>query len=274
MHGQSRPWLNCEIDYAVSLRQAIIDVIVERARLLARANAELERSNLELDSFAYAASHDLKEPLRGIHNFAEFLQAEDGARLTERGRRRLGTILRLSGRMEAMLESLLQYSRVGRNELDLQTQSIAALVEQTVELIRQVTSDKNVDFEVQFPFPAICCDRIRVAMIFHNLIMNAIKYNDQPIKKVEVGCDATVDPPVFFVRDNGIGIEPSYHQIIFQLFRRLHGRDEYGGGSGAGLTIVKKAIDRHGGSIWVESLAGGGSTFYFTLAPARGSETE
>ena len=274
VHGQSRPWLNCEIDYAVSLRQAIIDVIVERARLLARANAELERSNRELDSFAYAASHDLKEPLRGIHNFAEFLQAEDGARLTERGRQRLGTILRLSGRMDAMLESLLKYSRVGRNVLDLQTQAIAALVEQTVELIRQVNTDQNVLIDVQSPLPAICCDRVRVAMIFHNLIMNAIKYNDQPVKKVEVGCDTSVDPPVFFVRDNGIGIEPSYHQLIFQLFRRLHGREEYGGGSGAGLTIVKKAIDRHGGSIWVESLAGAGSTFYFTLAPARDAVTE
>ncbi len=263
---QSRPWLDCERDYAVRLRQAIFDVIVERARRLALINAELERSNRELDSFAFAASHDLKEPLRGIHNFAEYLQQEDGARLSEKGQKRLETILRLAGRMDDLLESLLQYSRVFRNALDLDSYPLSALVEQAVDFIRQVIPDEAVEFLVSPDLPVVRCDRMRVEMIFHNLILNAVKYNRQPVKRVEIGCDTAVDPPVFFVKDNGIGIAPDQCELIFQLFRRLHGRDEYGGGTGAGLTIAKKAVKRHGGRIWVESAEGRGSTFHFTLA--------
>ncbi len=276
VHCQSRPWLGCEIDHATKLRQAIIDVLVDRAKLLARANVELERSNQELDSFAYAASHDLKEPLRGINNFAEFLRAEDGARLSTMGSSRLETIIRLAGRMDNMLESLMQYSRIGRNELVLQPLPIRALLEQIVELIQQVNPSQDIKIEIQPAFPEISGDRVRVCMIFQNLIMNAIKYNDQEKKWIEIGCDSAQVPPVFFVRDNGIGIAPSHHELIFQLFRRLHGRDEYGGGTGAGLTIVKKAVARHGGNIWVESSEGRGSTFFFTLAhwQDRGAEKQ
>jgi chemotaxis family two-component system sensor kinase Cph1 len=274
VHGQSRPWLDCEIEYASSLQQAIINVFAKRAKLLALTNAELERSNQELDSFSYAASHDLKEPLRGIHNFAEFLREEEGERLSARGMQRIETILRLSVRMDNMLESLLQYSRIGRNELDLQILSIGDLVKQTAEFILQIIPEQNVRIEIQPPLPEVRCDRVRVAIIFQNLIMNAIKYNEKAEKRIEIGCDASSDVPVFFVRDNGIGVEQNQHELIFQLFRRLHGRDEYGGGSGAGLTIVKRAINRHGGRIWVESRTGVGSTFYFTLTPARDAEGE
>ncbi len=274
VHGQSRPWLVCELDYASRLRRAILDVIVERSKLLARTNAELERSNQELDSFAYATSHDLKEPLRGIHNFVEFLKEEEGGQLTERGLQRIETILRLAGRMDNMLDSLLQYSRIGRNELDLKTQSIGALVGQTAELILQVMPEQNVSIQIQPLLPYIRCDRIRVAMIFHNLIMNAIKYNDRVEKKIEIGCDASINPPVFFVRDNGIGIVQNQHELIFHLFRRLHGRNEYGGGAGAGLAIVKQAVHKHGGRIWLESQIGMGSTFYFTLTTMRDADRE
>ncbi len=274
VHGQSRPWLDCEIDYVTRLRRAIFDVIVERAKLLARTNAELERSNQELDSFAYAASHDLKEPLRGIHNFAEFLKGEEGINLSERGLKRIETILRLSGRMDNMLESLLQYSRVGRNALDLQAQSINKIVEQVAELILQVMPDRNITIDSQPFLPVIHCDRVRVTMVFHNLIMNAIKYNDKDHKIIKIGCDPSTDPVVFFVRDNGIGIAPNNHEQIFQLFRRLHGRDDFGGGAGAGLTIVKKAIQRHGGHIWLESTLGSGSTFFFTLSSEHIAESE
>lgn len=267
VRGQSRPWMDCETDYAARLRQAVLDVVAERARVLVRINAELERSNLDLDSFAYAASHDLKEPLRGIHNFAEFLSTEEGPRLSARGRKRVETILRLAGRMDDLLESLLQYSRVFRNELELDSYPISALVEQTVDFIKQVIPGKGVEIGIMPALPIVRCDRMRVSMIFHNLIMNAIKYNEQTIKRVDIGCDANLSPPVFFVRDNGIGIAASYHGLIFDLFRRLHGRDEYGGGTGAGLTIANKAVKRHGGRLWVESEVGAGSTFYFTLAP-------
>jgi light-regulated signal transduction histidine kinase (bacteriophytochrome) len=269
VYGQSRPWLSCEVDYALRLKHAIFDVIVERAKLLVQINAELERSNLELDSFAYAASHDLKEPLRGIHHFAEFLQTEEGGQLSARARQRLATILRLAGRMDDLLESLLQYSRVGRNQLDLRPQAMDGLVREIAQELRQGFPDADIALEIQPRLPVIPCDRVQVGMILRNLLVNAVKYNDQPVKQVHIGCDLSRNPPAFFVRDNGIGIDPEYQPLIFQLFRRLHGRDEYGGGAGAGLTIAKKAARRHGGSLWVESSLGGGSTFFFTLAPER-----
>jgi chemotaxis family two-component system sensor kinase Cph1 len=274
VHGQSRPWLDCELDYAGSLRQAIVDTVAKRARVLATTNAELERSNQELDAFAYVASHDLREPLRGIHNFAEFLKEEEGGHLSAQAMQRIETILRLSGRMDNMLESLLLYSRITKKDLDLHMLSVADLARQTAEFILQIIPVKNVSIKVQPSLPEVRCDRVRVAMVFQNLIMNAIKYNDKAEKMIEIGCDASGITPVFYVRDNGIGIEQNQHELIFQLFRRLHGRDAYGGGSGAGLTIAKKAVNRHGGHIWVESQPGTGSTFYFTLTTLRDAEGE
>ena len=267
--GRARPWLTCEVDHASQLRSAIVEVIGERARTLARINEELEKSNLELDSFAYAASHDLKEPLRGISNFARFLQDSEPG-LTEEGRQRIETIVRLTKRMHDLLESLLHYSRVGRSELDLQATAIDELIVQVVAMLRSGNrSALDVDVRVQGPLPTVLCDRIRVTELLHNLIGNAIKYNDKSAKWVEIGCDQALHPPVFFVRDNGIGIPEQHWQRIFELFRRLHGRDAYGGGTGVGLTIAKKVVTRHGGQIWLESKPGEGTTIYFTLeAPA------
>ena len=127
--------------------------------------------------------------------------------------------------------------------------------------------DRTQLLAVMGRLPAVRCDRVRVGEIFANLISNAIKYNDSAEKMVEIGCETALGPPVFFVRDNGIGIAPKHFARIFQIFRRLHARDQYGGGTGAGLTIAKKAVERHGGRIWVESASGAGSTFRFTLAP-------
>jgi light-regulated signal transduction histidine kinase (bacteriophytochrome) len=263
--SRARPWLPCELDHASQLRSAIVEVIGERARTLARINEELEKSNLELDSFAYAASHDLKEPLRGISNFARFLQDSEPG-LTEDGKQRIETIVRLTRRMHDLLESLLHYSRVGRSELDLKATAIDELIVQVVAMLRSGNRlAMDVDVRVQGPLPTVLCDRIRVAELLQNLIGNAMKYNDKAERWVEVGCDQGVHPPVFFVRDNGIGIPEQHWQRIFELFRRLHGRDAYGGGTGVGLTIAKKVVTRHGGRIWLESTPGEGTTFYFTL---------
>ncbi len=263
--GQSRRWLDCEIEHALELRREILDFIVRHTEHLRRINLELAESNLELDAFAYAVSHDLKEPLRGIHTSVEFLQEDDGADLSAAGQERLATILRLTRRMDELIESLLQYSRVGRIDLQLQRVDLNGLVAKILETF-QPQQAPGVRIRVLGRLPEIQCDRIRVAEIFSNLISNALKYNEQDEKRVEIGCDTSLDPPVFFVRDNGIGIAPKHFVRIFQVFRRLHGRDDYGGGTGAGLTITKKAIERHGGRIWVESSPGQGSTFHFTLA--------
>jgi PAS domain S-box-containing protein len=241
------------------------------AQELKAKNAELARSNQELDDFAYIASHDLKEPLRGIHNYSQFLLDDYGTRLAEDGKDKLVTLTRLAQRMETLIDSLLQFSRVGRVELASREADLNELVRSALESLQITLREERVDVRVPRPLPAVTCDRVRVAEVFHNLIANAVKYNDKPQKWVEVGVrEAAAGPPVLYVRDNGIGIPPKHHQAVFRIFKRLHGRDKYGGGTGAGLTIVKKIVERHGGRIWVESAVGEGTTFCFTLGPEVG----
>jgi PAS domain S-box-containing protein len=238
------------------------------AQELSDKNAELARSNQDLDDFAYIASHDLKEPLRGIHNYATFLLEDYAAKLDEDGRAKLMTLARLATRMESLIDSLLQFSRVGRVELSTGETDLGELVRSTLERLQITLTQERVEVRVAERMPTIRCDRVRVGEVFHNLIANAIKYNDKPDKRVEVGWRSGAGgPPVLYVRDNGIGIADKHREAIFRMFKRLHGRDKYGGGTGVGLTIVKKIVERHGGRIWVESAPGEGTTFLFTLAP-------
>ena len=270
--GQSRRWLTCEIDHATRLRHAILDIVVERAWHLARVNAELERSNLELDAFAYAASHDMKEPLRGICNTVEFLNLEEAERLSETGRKRLRTISRLTGRMTDLLDSLLQYSRIGRSALLRVPTPLLPLARKVASVIQSALPESRIRFDIQPDLPRVACDPVLVGTILQNLMSNAAKYNTHQEPTITFGHNPDQDPCVFFVRDNGIGIAAGDQEKLFELFRRLHGRDEYGGGTGAGLTIVRKAVERHGGRIWLDSTPGEGSTFYFTLAAEPGPE--
>jgi light-regulated signal transduction histidine kinase (bacteriophytochrome) len=153
-------------------------------------------------------------------------------------------------------------------ELASRATDLNELVRSTLEPLQITLREEKVDVRIPRPLPTVTCDRVRVGEVFHNLITNAIKYNDKPQKWVEVGVrEGAGGPPVFYVRDNGIGIPPRHHGAIFRIFKRLHGRDKYGGGTGAGLTIVKKIVERHGGRIWVESAVGEGTTFLFTLGP-------
>ncbi|HEY4591887.1 MAG TPA: ATP-binding protein, partial [Thermoanaerobaculia bacterium] len=219
-----------------------------------------------LDDFAYIASHDLKEPLRGIHNFSSFLLEDYGGKLDGEGRSKLETLMRLTRRMETLIDSLLQYSRLGRVDLAIDRVDLNEIVAEILDSLAISLREEKVDVRVPRPLPAVRADRVRVGEIFHNLIVNAMKYNDKAEKWIEVGWRENPDgPPVFYVCDNGIGIPEKHHDAVFRIFKRLHGRDQYGGGTGAGLTIVKKIVERHHGRIWVESSAGEGTAFYFTL---------
>jgi PAS domain S-box-containing protein len=253
----------------ITERKRAEEELQRRATALQRLNAELEHSNRELDAFAYIASHDLKEPLRGLHHFSQFLLEDHADRLTEDGVEKLRTLMRLTQRMGSLLESLLHYSYLGRTELAVEKIDLHEVVEETVELLAARLHESKVDVRLPARLPSVQADRVYVGEIFNNLIVNAIKYNDKAEKWVEIGCDASQEgsaqQPVFYVRDNGIGIAPQHHEAIFRIFRRLHGREEYGGGTGAGLTIVRKIVERHGGRIWLVSQPGMGSTFYFTL---------
>jgi len=253
----------------ITERKQAEEELQRRATALQRLNTELENSNRGLDAFAYIAAHDLKEPLRGMHHFSQFLLEDHADRLTEDGVEKLRTLMRLTQRMESLLESLLHYSYLGRAELALERVDIHRVVEETVELLAARLHESQVDVRVAARLPSVQADRVHVGEIFNNLIANAIKYNNKAEKWVEIGCEPSSEggaqQPVFYVRDNGIGIAPQHHEAIFRIFRRLHGREEYGGGTGAGLTIVRKIVERHGGKIWLVSQPGAGSTFYFTL---------
>ncbi len=268
VQGRSRPWQPHEIEAVRALRRSILEIILRRVEALAKLNAELERSNLELDSFAYVASHDLKEPLRGIHNYSHFLLEDYAEKFEEAGVEKLKTITRLTQRMDALLDSLLYYSRIGRQELALRQVDLQEVVDETLEMLQLRLKESQAHVRLPRPLPSQQADAVRVSEIFSNLISNAIKYNINSEKWVEIGYldSATpATPRVYYVRDNGIGIPVEHQENIFRIFKRLHNRDEYGGGVGAGLTIVKKIIERHGGKIWLESVFGTGTTFYFTL---------
>lgn len=277
VHFQSFPWKSCEINAAIELRNNIIGIVLRKADQLAKINRELERSNEELDSFAYIASHDLKEPLRGIHNYSNFLIEDYGEVLTEDGVGKLQTIARLTQRMEDLIQSLLHYSRLGRAELFWQKTDLNELLQNTIDTANMSLRDKSVEIRIPHPLPTVKCDRTQISEVFNNLIINAIKYNDKPKKEIEVGWyeedllnrrDNNEEENrfyTFYIRDNGIGIRPNHLEMIFRIFKRLHPPKKFGGGTGAGLTIAKKIVERHGGKIWVESTYGQGSTFYFSL---------
>ena len=291
LEGQSLAWLPCEVEAALELRSAVIGLVLQRADELAAINVELERSNAELDSFAYIASHDLKEPLRGIHNYSSFLIEDYSETLGDDGTEKLQTLMRLTQRMEDLISSLLHYSRLGRADLRLHLVDLNKLVDGVIELLK-VSQSEAVDIVVPETLPQTKCDRTQITELFTNLVTNAIKYNDKPSKRVEIGFipgsealaqsifpdamqsalrETASVPTVFYVKDNGIGIRSHHIEAVFRIFKRLHAQSRYGGGTGAGLTIAKKIVERHGGSIWVESVFREGSCFYFTLS---GSEPQ
>lgn len=265
------PWRPSEVAAARDLRRAIIDLVLYKAEELSRLNDELTRSNVELDSFAYVASHDLKEPLRGLHNYAHFLIEDYGEQLDDEGKEKLRTLVRLTQRMEALIDSLLHYSRVGRLELTWVEVDLNAVLADVMALLEPRLRESGVELRIPRPLPHVRADQARVREVFSNLITNAVKYNDKPEKWVEIGYQPVTDGEgreqyLFYVRDNGIGVPEEHEETIFRIFKRLHGREEYGGGVGAGLTIAKKIVERHGGTIWLTSQLGEGSTFWFTLS--------
>jgi signal transduction histidine kinase len=242
--------------------------VEDRTRELARRNEELHQSNKELDDFAYIASHDLKEPLRGIHNFSNFLLEDYSDKLDDDGRSKLETLMRLTRRMETLIDSLLQFSRLGRVDLAMDQVDLNAIVGEVLDSLAITLQEEKVEVRVPRRLPKVRADRVRVGEIFANLVVNAVRYNDKPQKWIEIGVQKgspAGGAPVFYVRDNGIGIPEKHFDSVFRIFKRLHGREKFGGGTGAGLTIVKKIVERHHGRIWLESSPGEGTTFYFTL---------
>lgn len=243
----------------------------EQQAALVRYTRELERSNQELDDFAYIASHDLKEPLRGLFNNARFLQEDYGDKLDAEGCARLQRLGYLTQRLERLVNDLLYFSRLGRQELAQQMTDMSEVVDDIAFRLDTLLKEQDAAVVKATPLPQIVCDKTRIAEVLHNLVINAVKYNDKREKRVEIGYVDLLETAhgtesdVFFVRDNGIGIDPQFHGEIFRIFKRLNEEDDKKKGTGVGLTFVRKIVERHGGRIWVDSAPGEGACFYFTL---------
>lgn len=268
VHDRSRPWLASEQRISIEFRS--IAILNQRAHELAKLNSSLAKVNQELDSFAYVAAHDLKEPLRGIHTYASFLVEDYEKSLDEEGLKTLKKLLVMTKRMDALINSLLLYSQLDRTDLDLRNIDLNEVVRETCDNLQSRLKSTGTEVKLLGNLPSVYGDRGRLAEMFQNLIVNAVKYNEAAIKHIEIGSfnqfnSDGLQERVIYLRDNGIGIDVKDRELIFQPFKRLHAQDRYGGGSGAGLTIVKKIIERHGGRIWLESTPGKGTTFYFTL---------
>jgi light-regulated signal transduction histidine kinase (bacteriophytochrome) len=276
----SQPWHQSELENALDLRNAIVGIVLNKADELAQINQALERSNQELESFAYAASHDLKEPLRGIHNYATFLMEDYQDLLDDAGIDRLQTLVKLTQRMESLIDVLLKFSQLGQTELSCQPTDLNELLKQVINVFRISHPQAQLEIRIPRALPIVNVDPVLVNEVFSNLLSNAYKYNDKAQPWVEIGYlaqnETPADPsplpeakfgttPIFYVRDNGIGIRERHLEAIFRLFKRLHPQTMYGGGTGAGLTIAKKIVERHGGQMWVNSNYGEGSVFYLTL---------
>lgn len=224
---------------------------------------ELVASNNELERFAYVASHDLQEPLRMVSSFMQLLKANYQNQLDEKALQYIGFAVDGTKRMKQLILDLLEYSRVGTNK-DLFVKTDMNVVLQKVKEVFVKHGVENLPEIVFGAMPAINANESQMLQLLQNLIGNGIKYNSSLKAKIKVGCEDKGDCFLFSISDNGIGISKDYFDRIFVLFQRLHLKEEYSG-TGIGLTICKKIVERHGGTIWVESEPGQGSTFYFTI---------
>jgi len=230
---------------------------------LERKSQELARSNDDLKDFAYAASHDLQEPLRIIRGYVELLAKRYKGKLDADADDFIKYAVEGVGRMQRLIKDLLEYSRLGiRGEL-LKTSECTELVARALANLQAAIEESGAEVTYD-PLPAIAADPSQLSRVFQNLIGNAIKFRGEEPPRIHISAERKGDEWVFSVRDNGIGIDPDQSERIFMIFQRLHTREEYDG-TGIGLAICKKIVERHSGRIWVESKAGKGSTFYFTI---------
>jgi light-regulated signal transduction histidine kinase (bacteriophytochrome) len=231
---------------------------------LTEKNKELERSNQDLESFAYAASHDLQAPLRTIAGFLSLIQRRYAPQLGNRGEELVERSVAAAARLTQLVQDLLAFSRASSQDLQLQETDLGALVAEVVADLHADTEESGASISGG-QLPTLAVDRTKVRQVFHNLISNAIKFRREGVApEVSVTAENDGGEWTFAVSDNGIGIDPELVGKIFQPFKRLHAEDKYPG-TGIGLSIARRVVERHGGRIWVESAPGEGSTFYFTL---------
>jgi light-regulated signal transduction histidine kinase (bacteriophytochrome) len=244
--------------------------IVERKRAEAKLEhyaAELKRSNEDLEQFAYVVSHDLREPARMVKSYLELLEDRYQGQLDEKADKYIDHAVDGAERMQEMIKALLELSRIETEGKKPAPTDVEAVLERTLNVLERAIEDANAKV-THGPLPTVMADEAQLGLVFQNLIANAIKFRREDVPpRVHVSAEREGDEWVFSVADNGIGIDPEQADRLFQIFQRLHTREEYEG-LGIGLALCRRVVERHGGRIWVESEPGEGSTFTFTL-PTR-----
>ena len=243
---------------------SLLEDFNDSQKLLQKKAEELSRSNQELEQFAYIASHDLQEPLRQISNFVQLLEKRYKGQLDEKADQFIAYVVEGAARMRSMIMDLLAYSRVGKKTVLPQPINLSSLLDEVLKNLNVTIKESGAVVTVD-PLPSITAIPSQINQLFQNLVGNALKFNKAgETPTVHVSAEKKGSEWIFSVRDNGIGIDPKYAEKIFVLFERLHGRGEYPG-TGIGLAICKKIVELHNGRIWIQSVLGQGSTFYFTL---------
>ena len=245
----------------------VVGIAIEKAILYQETitkSQEIEARNKELDDFTYVVSHDLKEPLISVEGYTKIIRHEYLNLFDEAGREYLQSVMDSCIHMKRLIDELLQLSRIAKLSEKKAKIDSAKLIHDVLEELQFSIRERKAEIVLQQDLPPIDGVDTYMRIVFRNLLSNALKFCDKPQPRIEIGASATEDEVVYFIKDNGIGIEPEYFEKIFMIFQRLHKKDEYEG-AGAGLTIVKKIVASHGGRIWVDSVRGQGSTFYFTI---------
>ena len=231
-----------------------------------KSNKDLERSNKDLEQFAYIASHDLQEPLRVVGNFIGLLKRRYKQHFDEEAFQYIDFAVDGVSRMSQQIKSILTFSRVSQKDIEFRLTNLNHVLFTKLHDLSQNIEEKKVQI-IKDEMPEIICEKNQIEMVFHNLISNAIKFNKKESPSVIISNNTIASGEFwqFSVKDNGIGIAPEYQKQIFEIFRRLHNKQDYEG-TGIGLALCQKIIHRHGGEIWVESKQGEGTTFYFTIS--------